>query len=93
MDIGLTLVALFLASGLYAIGLQTRIGKRLCARRTWLTVIVGNTLVLAALYTLLSLESWLLCVGAFAIAGVPVVARSLYNELRDEAEAMRGFRK
>jgi hypothetical protein len=58
---------------------------------TWLTVVLGTALVLAALYFLLAWEAWLLVVLAFIVAGLPVVGRSLLNDLARDLALERGI--
>jgi hypothetical protein len=54
---------------------------------TWLTVVVGVGYVLLYLYPLLPLGAWLTVCKAFFVACVPIVGRSLCNNLcRRKAE-------
>lgn len=84
---GLTLVILFLSSSLYALLLQTRLGRLLATRRTWVSVVIGVTLVIGALMPFLWGEALAMICAAFAVAGIPMIFRSFYNELRDEERA------
>lgn len=49
---------------------------------TWLTVVVGVGYVLLYLYKLIPLESWLTVCQSFFMACLPIIGRSLYNNLR-----------
>lgn len=49
---------------------------------TWLTVVVGVGYVLLYLSLLISLDSWLTVCMAFFVACLPIIGRSLYNNLR-----------
>jgi len=93
MTVGLVLTLLFMVCLGYALALQTRRGRLLATRRTWLVVVIGVALVLAALALMLPWEHLLLTCGSFAVAGAPMIARSIYNELRDEADATRRVRE
>jgi len=83
----LGLVALFLSSCLYAVVLQTGVGRKLATRRTYVVVVLGVGLVLASLLVILTLEQVGWVALAFAVAGIPMIARSLMNELADEDKA------
>ncbi len=73
---------LFLVSVIYAAVLETTPGRWLCEHRTWITVAVGTGYTLAAIPFLP--PGWEYTLGAFAVAGTPMVARSLVNEWRRE---------
>jgi hypothetical protein len=82
METGLILVVLFMASCLYTVTLEWSERRwRFVSRMTWLSVVLGTGMVLAALYALLSWDAWLLVALAFIVAGLPVVGRSLLNDL------------
>lgn len=49
---------------------------------TWLTVVIGVGYVLLYLYLLIPLKSWLAVCLAFFVASLPIIGRSLYNNLR-----------
>lgn len=76
----LTLLA---ASTVYALALNTRLGRKLCQRRTWVTVIGGVALVIAGLLIALPPATVGIIAGAFAVAGIPIVARSIARELKE----------
>jgi hypothetical protein len=84
MDDKMTLIyaTLGMAATLYAVALETPIGKWLTHERTWITVAAGNGLVLVALFFLLDTAAWWRCLAAFAVAGAPVIVRSLINDWR-----------
>ena len=53
---------------------------------TWLQVAIGVGLVLLAALALLDLAAWLRIAAAFAVAGLPIVARSVINYSRRRRE-------
>jgi hypothetical protein len=75
-------VVLGIAAILYAIALNTSAGKRFADEYTWASVVLGTSLVLAALWFIIPNEHWLKVALAFAVAGTPMVARSLLNRAR-----------
>ena len=75
-------VALAAASIIYAIALNTSAGKKFVDDYTWASVVLGDSLVLAALWFVVPTAHWLKAVLAFAVAGTPMVARSLLNRVR-----------
>jgi hypothetical protein len=75
-------ISLAAASIVYAIALNTNAGKRFADDYTWASVVLGDSLVLAALWFILPTAHWLKAVLAFAVAGTPMVARSLVNRAR-----------
>jgi hypothetical protein len=81
-------LALILASFwgvLWAIFIQcTTYGRYLALRRTWLTVVVGVGVDLLIMLFVVPLTVWLLVCAIIAASSVGIIARSLYNELRDE---------
>ena len=72
-------IALAAASIIYAIALNTNAGKEFADDYTWASVVLGDLLILAALWFILPTAHWLKAVLAFAVAGTPMVARSLLN--------------
>jgi hypothetical protein len=68
---------LFVSSTVYAAALSTDKGRKFADERSAESVVIGVGLVLAALRLLLPGRAWGRVVGAFAIAGGPMVARSL----------------
>jgi hypothetical protein len=89
--ITLTLAWLFVVCTFYALLLQTRTGRIVAQRRTWITVVVGNTIVLLGLALLLDWPMLLRVFYAFAAAGVPIIVRSIYNEIVAENEVTRSI--
>jgi len=81
------LAALFFASAFYALALQTEPGRKLATRRTWLTVVLGVAMVLSTLAVIPGPDDLLTQCVAYAIAGTPMIVRSLYNEMKDEDRA------
>ena len=75
-------VALAAVSIIYAIALNTNAGKKFVDDYTWASVVLGDSLVLAALWFVIPAAHWLKAVLAFAVAGTPMVARSLLNRVR-----------
>lgn len=75
---------LFATSLVYAIVLQVswKYYRQALDEYTWLTVVVGVGYVLLYLRFLIPLEYWLLVCQAFFIACLPIIGRSLYNNLR-----------
>ncbi len=70
---------------LWALFLQcNEYGRYLALRRTWVAVVVGVGVDLLLLLFVIPLYSWLLVGAIIAASSVGVIARSLYNEHRDE---------
>jgi hypothetical protein len=65
-----------------AIALNTSAGKKFADDYTWASVVLGDSLVLAALWFIIPTAHWLKAVLAFAVAGTPMVARSLLKRVR-----------
>lgn len=89
---GICMLTLMLASGLYALFLQTRVGRLLATRRTWLTVVAGVAMVIGAVAPFIGVEHTLMVLAGFAAGGIPMVARSIHNELKDEERAKEIWR-
>jgi hypothetical protein len=68
---------LFAVSSCYASLLSTKPGRKFADTHTAESVVLGVALVLAALRFLLSASAFGRVVAAFAVAGSPMVARSL----------------
>jgi hypothetical protein len=75
-----------LLSSLYAVGLNTKVGKKFTEEYTWASVCIGTSIVLAVLRLMLPKDHWLKLMTAFTVAGFPMVARSLYNKTVRELE-------
>lgn len=87
--IGATLACLFFASTAYAMFLQMPKGRRIAARKSWVTVVASDAMTLIALAVLIPFDSWLIAAAAFAVAGIPSIVRCLYNEMADEEAGRR----
>ncbi|MCC6454455.1 MAG: hypothetical protein IT328_05890 [Caldilineaceae bacterium] len=64
----------------YAVVLNTEEGKQLAQDQTWLTVVLGNSLILFFLRILLPRYYWNLIAMSFIVAGTPMIARSIVNK-------------
>lgn len=77
--------ALFLAliwGVIYALWLQTtRRGKTLAARLTWISVVLGVGVDWLISALILEAHIWLLLFAVFALSGLPIVIRSVNNEI------------
>jgi len=60
-------------------------GRWLALRRTWLTVVAGVGVDLLILLLVLPLDAWLTVAGVFALSGIGLIARSLWNEYHGDA--------
>ena len=77
------LAATFAACTVYAILLSTPVGKVLTETYPWITVVIGTGLVLA-LYYVMAPNADPLVFWCFVAGGTPIVARSLWIEVRRE---------
>lgn len=75
-----------LISSLYAIGLNTPMGKKFTEQYTWATVCIGTGIVLAVLRLVIPKEYWYKLATAFVVAGAPMIFRSLYNKTIREVQ-------
>jgi hypothetical protein len=82
-------ITLFLLSCIYAMLLNTETGMEWAQEQTWFTVVIGNGLVIGALALLLPAIYTAIIIGAFAVAGIPIIYRSLANQNKDRKEAKR----
>ncbi|MCP4419738.1 MAG: hypothetical protein GY805_24265 [Chloroflexi bacterium] len=73
-------IILFVAAAAYALALNTKQGKTIAKDYTWITVVAGTSLVLAALWFLIPQDSWQRVVISFVVAGLPMIGRSLLNK-------------
>jgi hypothetical protein len=73
---------LFLVAVAYAFSLNTPRGQVLAKEHTWATVVAGVGMVLLALTFVLPGGAVLVVVAAFAVAGGPMIVRSLWNKWR-----------
>ncbi|MEZ4736675.1 MAG: hypothetical protein R3E79_57070 [Caldilineaceae bacterium] len=69
-----------LISSLYAIGLNTPMGKKFTDQYTWAAVCIGTGTVLAILRLVIPKDQWYKLTTAFVVAGAPLIFRSLYNK-------------
>lgn len=75
----------------YAWFLQTRqAGRFLAARYTWLTVVIGDGACLLIARLVLETPEWLTVCAIFALAGTPIIWRSLMNDERDHRAMLNG---
>ena len=83
---------LLLSSALYAVALTTPTGRRWAARQTWSTVVAGVALTTGWMATESRHAAGL---GAlyFAVAGVPIIFRSLWLQLREDAELLAAIQE
>lgn len=81
-----TYLALGVATSAYAMALNTDLGRSFARQHTWASVVLGTSLVLLLLRFVLPKEYWQKVVIAFAVAGSPMIARSLINQLQQEAD-------
>jgi hypothetical protein len=65
----------------------TRWGRWLALRRTWFTVVVGIGVDLLIILLLIDIQTWLKIFAVVGFSSVGIIARSLYNELAEDAEA------
>ena len=85
----LTLLA---ASTAYALALNTSLGRKLCQRKTWVTVVIGDAIIGGCLFIALPPATVALVLGAFIVAGLPIIARSIANELKEIDSVMESLR-
>lgn len=67
----------------YALFLQTYPGRFLAARYTWVTVVVGIGMDMAIAAVCVGIEAAVSVTVLIGVSAVPIVARSLWNEMRD----------
>jgi hypothetical protein len=73
-------VGLGLAATAYAAFLNTEQGKAFAQDYTWASVVIGTALVLLSLRSTLDRDAWNKVAGAFVVAGIPMIGRSLWNK-------------
>lgn len=79
---------------LWAAALQwTRFGRWLAARATWVAVVVGVGVDVLILAAVLSPAAWAAVIGVFAASSVPIVARSLVNDMQRDAAKIADLTK
>lgn len=69
-----------------------RFGRWLALKRTWLTVVVGVGVDLLIVHRLVSTEAWARIVRVIAWSSLPIILRSLLNELSEALEVFSGFK-
>ena len=67
----------------YALFLQRYPGRFLAARFTWLAVVIGVGVDLAIVCVAVDWRAALLVLGIVGLSAIPIVVRSLVNEMRD----------
>lgn len=70
----------------------THLGRFLALKRTWLTVVIGIGVDLLISLTLLPLRAWLTVFSIIAISSLPIITRSLVNELIEITEELNVFK-
>lgn len=75
-------ILLAVATLIYAFVLNTTAGKAFADKYTWASVVIGDAIILIALWFLLPGSEWVKVVLAFVAAGVPMIGRSLINRGR-----------
>lgn len=93
MELVLGLVLALIWGGIWAALLQcTRPGRFLAARRAWLAVVVGVGVDLLILLALVPLGAWLIICAVIMASSVGIIARSIWNELREHVDVMEALR-
>ncbi len=83
-----SLILAVIWGGLWAAYLQfSRYGRYLVLRRTWITVVVGIGVDLLISLMVIDLNTWLLIFAIVACSSIGIIARSIYNESRDDEAA------
>lgn len=77
-------IFLGLVSGLYAAWLNTPTGRKFAHSRTAESTVLGTSIVLFFCLFLLPVHLWRRVALAFAVAGLPMVARSYYNRIMNQ---------
>lgn len=77
------LLVIFVASTIYALFLSTRYGRILTETYTWVTVVFGTGMILG-IYYLMSAQPDPLIFFCFSAGGLPIVVRSLWEDVRRE---------
>jgi hypothetical protein len=83
----MTLAAFILAliwGVVWALCLQTKRGRFLAARLTWMAVAIGIGVDLLIVLLLVPIEIWLQLVVVVALSAIGIVARSLSNDHEDQ---------
>jgi hypothetical protein len=83
----MTFAALILAAVwgvVWALFLQSRSGRFVAARYTWLAVVIGVGVDLLIGLLVMPLEMWLQMAAIVALSSIGMVTRSLWNEHQDQ---------
>lgn len=84
---GHILIALVALQTALVLALETRHGRLLSKRMSWLVTAVLDGVVIIALAVGFELEVWLPIAGAFFVAGLPRMARVARVQMRDYDDA------
>jgi hypothetical protein len=68
----------------WALALQSRPGRFLAARYTWITVVIGVGVDLLIALLIVPLEDWLKITAVIALSSIGIIVRSLFNEHQDQ---------
>ncbi|MBT3188909.1 MAG: hypothetical protein HN736_03365 [Anaerolineae bacterium] len=83
-------IVVFATLGVFSIGyaffLNTKSGKKIADEHTWVAVVAGVALVLRSVSFIIPDEYWQKVVIAFIVAGIPMVARSLWNKRKSDGK-------
>lgn len=60
-------------------------GHYLAVRRTWITVVVGVGMDLLIMLLVIPFSAWLVVASIIFASSFGIVARSLYNEIKDDS--------
>jgi len=81
-------IVVFATLGFFSVGyaffLNTKSGKKIADDHTWVSVVAGVALVLRAVSFIIPEEYWQKVVIGFIVAGIPMIARSLWNKRKRE---------
>jgi hypothetical protein len=72
----------------YARFLQSKSGKFLTARLTWLTVVIGNGVNLLIARLVVGGCAWNWLIAIFVLSGIPIIWRSLKNDQIDTEDVV-----
>ena len=67
----------------WALALQSRPGRFLTARYTWLTVVIGVGVDLLIGLLVVPIEVWVQLVAIVAMSSIGIIGRSIWNEHQD----------
>jgi len=75
-------VLLFCTSICYALALQSRWARVWLEEKAWISVVIGVGYTIAFLLPLIGGWATLMVLAAFVVSGLPIVVRSLINEMK-----------